>query len=75
MLSGRHAGGDVVTVHHFKVWDQMRGDHIVPPLKSPAERIKQIGGTIIPGTAEDVESSVLDADGRYDPVPPVTDDA
>ena len=57
----------MVTVHHFKVWDQAAGDHVVPPRKSTAERIKQIGGTIIPGTSEEVDESAIDSEGRFDP--------
>jgi hypothetical protein len=57
----------MVTVYHFKVWDNARGDYTVPPLKSPAERIEEAGGVIIPGTAEQVEERALDAHGRYDP--------
>ena len=55
----------MVTVHRFKVWDIRTGDYVVQPLKSPAERIKQVGGEIIPGTAEEVDPSALDGEGRY----------
>jgi hypothetical protein len=57
----------MVTVYNFRVWDQTLGAYVVQPLKSPAERIKQIGGEIIEGTAEQVELSNLDKHERYDP--------
>ncbi len=57
----------MVTVYHFKVWDQQRGEHIIQPLKSPADRILEIGGEIILGTAENVDVSALDSEGRYGP--------
>jgi hypothetical protein len=59
----------MVTVHQFKVWDHTRGGHFIQPLKSPAGRIHEMGGEIIPGTAEEVELTALDAHGRYDPRP------
>lgn len=57
----------MVTVYHFKVWDQMAGAFIVPRRKSPAERIAAIGGVIIDGTAEDVPETSLDRERRYSP--------
>src|SRR5262249_32434366 len=57
----------LVEVHSFKVWDHRAGALIQPPAKSTAERIARIGGNIIPGTAEWVSPSALDADGRMLP--------
>ncbi len=57
----------MVMVYYFEVWDQVGGENIVQPLKSDANRIKQVGGTILPGTGEEVDVADLDADGRYDP--------
>jgi len=57
----------MITVHHFSVWDGQAEQMIVPPLKSPAERIRRLGGTIIPGTDERVHESALDLHGRYRP--------
>ena len=55
-------------VYHFKVWDPATDQVIVPRLKSPADRIKNIcHGEIIKGTGEPVETSELDEHGRYDP--------
>ena len=57
-----------VTVHHFKVYDGRTDEHITPVRKSTVERIKRIAGaTIIPDTAEEVDTADLDEDGRYDP--------
>lgn len=57
-----------VTVHHFKVYDAVTDSWIVPPRKSPAERIEGIrGAIIIPGTAEEVDRAALDDQDRYDP--------
>jgi hypothetical protein len=58
---------DVVTVYNFRKWAQAQGEHVIPPLKNPAARIKEIGGTILPDTAQDVPRSALDEHGRYDP--------
>ena len=54
-------------VYHFRVWDKIKGGTIVQPLKCDADRIKQVGGSIVPGTGEEVDVADLDADGRYDP--------
>ena len=59
----------MVTVHYFKKWHQQQGEYIVQPRKSPADRIQEIGGQIIPGTDEEVDESALDSEGRYDPEP------
>jgi hypothetical protein len=61
-----------VVVHHFKIWDTTRGEHVVPPnggqpSKRTAENITSIGGEIIPNTAETVDATSLDAHGRYLP--------
>jgi hypothetical protein len=57
----------MVTVYHFEVWNHGRGDNIVLPHKCDANFIEQVGGTILPGTEEEVDISALDAAGRYDP--------
>jgi len=57
-----------VTVYSFEVWDQTQGAYVTQRLKSPAGRIERIGrARIIPGTAEEIEASMLDPQGRYDP--------
>lgn len=56
-----------ITVHHFKVYDFVNDDWIVPPRKSPVDRIEQVHGVIIPNTAETVEEGDLDEQRRYDP--------
>ena len=57
----------MITVHHFTVWDPVGERMITLPLKSPTERIRRIGGTIVPDTAETVNESDLDLHGRYNP--------
>ena len=56
-----------VTVHHYLVWDHQRGRSAMPPMKATLERIKAIGGKVLPGTAEQVDASALDARSRYVP--------
>ena len=58
-----------VTVHHFRVYDVINDAYVIPIRKSPADRIKRIGGEIIPDTSEEVEVSSLDEHDRYDPRP------
>jgi len=54
-------------VFSFRVYDHASGDEVVQPRKSTIERIKRIGGTIIPDTGELVSESELDDGGRYTP--------
>ena len=57
-----------VTVYSFEVWDQRQGAYVAQRLKSPLGRIERIGkARIIPGTTEQVEASMLDPLGRYNP--------
>jgi hypothetical protein len=64
-----------ITVHNFRVWNNVLGDYVFPERKSSAERIKRIGGEIIANTAEDVDPSALDEHDRYDPRLAMTSDA
>lgn len=57
----------MATVHNYIVWDHQRGRSVIPPIKGTAERIERIGGKIVPGTAEQVEASALDARCCYFP--------
>ena len=57
----------MVTVHSSKRWDISRGDYATLPLKGTIEYIKAIRGQTISSTAEDVPSSAIDEQGRYDP--------
>ena len=60
-----------VTVYSFEVWDPREDAYVAQRLKSPAARIERIGkARIIAGTAEEVDASTLDAQGRYDPSTP-----
>jgi len=54
-----------VTVHNFRIWDQGRGAHVSPATKRTAAQIKEMGAELMAGTAEEVDSSDLHADGRY----------
>lgn len=56
-----------VAVHNYLVWDHQRGRSVIPRVKGTVERIDQVGGRIVPGTAEQVEASALDARCRYLP--------
>ena len=60
-------GANVPTVHNFKIWDHQRGENVVPERKSTTARIKELGGKIVPGTAEEVDEATIDEHGRYDP--------
>ena len=61
-----------ITVYSFEVWDPREDAYVAQRLKSPAQRIERIGkARIIPGSNEEVEASMLDAQGRYDPSTPL----
>jgi hypothetical protein len=60
---------DQVVVYGHRVWDHTAGATSVAPSKRTAEHIARIdGASIIDGTAEIVNASVLDPYGRYCPV-------
>lgn len=59
----------MVKVYHFKVYDAINDEWVMPVRKSPADRIKEIRGEIVPGTEEEVPESDLDEHRRYDPRP------
>lgn len=56
-----------VTVHHYLVWDHQRGRSAMAPMKATLERIRMVGGKILPGTAEQVDAAALDGRSRYVP--------
>ena len=56
----------MVTVHHYRSWDPYKEEWFYPPYKMSADRIRE-RGEIIPGTAEEVDQSQIDAHGRYHP--------
>ena len=67
-----HMEEEPVTVHSFEVWDAREDGYVAQRLKSPVARIEMIRkATIIPGTAEEVDASTLDAQGRYEPLGPL----
>lgn len=53
-----------VTVHSYRAWDPYKEEWFYPPYKCTAERIRD-RGEVIPGTAEEVDPSQVDAQGRY----------
>lgn len=60
------------TVHHFRVYDVQLDGWRVQHRKSTEERIRRVGGEIIPGTAEDVPAEELDDDGKHVGPPPIS---
>jgi hypothetical protein len=61
------AGSMRTIVHGFKTWNGSNDETVLQPLKSTEERIKSVGGEIVPGTREIVDTADLDGYGRYDP--------
>lgn len=57
----------MVEVHHFKVWNNTKGDWEIPPSKRTVESISEARGEIIPDTAEEVDPTLIDGQGRYFP--------
>ena len=55
---------DLVEVHSFEKWDQGAGEMVRAPGKATAERIAKFEAEPIPGTAEWVPASLIDAEGR-----------
>jgi hypothetical protein len=58
----------MVKVHHFKIWNKTKEDWEIPPSKRTAEDIAQLNGIIIGNSAEEIDLSRLDRDGRYFPL-------
>jgi hypothetical protein len=52
-------------VHEFEVWDINVNDWHRQPHKGTEERIREAKGRIIPGTAEEVDPSLVDQFGSY----------
>jgi hypothetical protein len=57
----------MVQVHNYKLWDTRRDKFVTSRLKATVRYIEAIRGEIRLNTAEDVDPSVLDERGRYDP--------
>jgi hypothetical protein len=57
----------VVEVHHFKVRSSIDEPWEIPPSKRTAESIAALNGEVIAETMEEVDSSLLDEEGRYFP--------
>lgn len=59
----------MVTVHSYKRWDINRDVYVTTRLKGTPNYITSIRGEIMLNTAEDVDPSCIDDQGRYDPEP------
>ena len=57
----------MMTIHRYKLQDQASGEWVVQLTKGPEELIRTLGGRIIAGTAEEVDSANVDEQGRYVP--------
>ncbi|WP_068015070.1 hypothetical protein [Rhodoplanes sp. Z2-YC6860] len=57
----------MITVYRYKLFDQRDGEWIVQISKGTKGRIEALGGGIIEGTAEQVDESLIDNEGRYIP--------
>jgi hypothetical protein len=58
----------MATVHRCKLLDRATGEWVAQLLKRTEQRIKDLGGKIIAGTAEEVDPSMIDPEGHYIPV-------
>jgi hypothetical protein len=58
----------MVTVHSCKLYDRASGEWVVQILKRTEQCINDLGGRIIADTAEQVDPSMIDAEGRYIPI-------
>ena len=59
----------MVTVHSYKRWDISRDVYVTTRLKGTPNYTTSIRGEIMLNTAEDVDPSRIDDQGRYDPEP------
>ena len=57
----------MVTVHRYKRWDISRDVYVTTRLKGTPNYIASIRGEMMLNTAEDVNPSCIDDQGRYDP--------
>ncbi len=58
---------DRIEVFHFRAYDPINDQILIPFRKSPRQRIERIGGEIIPDTGELVLLFELDDQERYNP--------
>jgi hypothetical protein len=56
-----------ITVYHHWNYDGKTDESTLSPTKRTAAEIKRMGLKIAPETAEEVDESDLDDQGRYDP--------
>jgi len=55
------------TVYNFSIYSIGIAAMVGQPQKCTEESIQRMGGVIIPDTAEVVDVSLIDGDGRYTP--------
>jgi hypothetical protein len=60
----------MIKVHHFKIWNNAKGDWEIPPSKRTVESVVALKGFIIEGSAEEIDPGRLDGYGRYFPQGP-----
>ena len=56
-----------VTVHSYRIYDGANDTNDIRPVKATAEAIERFKGTIVEGTAETIDASLLDGQGVYRP--------
>jgi hypothetical protein len=56
-----------VTVYRFTKFDITDGNFKEPPSYASLETIKQIKGTVLEGSAIEIEEAMLDGNGMYKP--------
>ena len=57
----------MVEVHHFKIRNNTKGDWEILPSKRTAKSISELQDLVIPETAEEVDPTLIDGQGRYFP--------
>lgn len=56
-----------VTVYSYRRYDGAKDTNDIRPVKATAAAIEQFGGTMVEGTAETIDASLLDGQGVYRP--------
>jgi hypothetical protein len=55
----------MVRVYRFRVFDPKEQEWVVQLSKATGDRIEEVGGRIMEGTAEDVSATLIDEEGYY----------
>ena len=56
-----------LTVYSYRNYDAANDTNDIRPVKATAEAIERFKGTIVEGTAETIDASILDGQGVYRP--------